>query len=195
MAHRNLLNDEEIAFLHSLLSEPDPPGQRDASFNVQGSAKGIAFLKHLAEHNDLTLEATSGNVHMRFALRFQQDELGHAYLHLQTPRLTDVDPNPRAWRAKLPIPLDLLDGQHNPLNWQMHELSASGAVIAFGVPAPKYCEFLLPLPGAMLSIRAKRVRYIDLTSAAYRIFTATPRDLDRLRTFVYFQHQRQQKLP
>lgn len=195
MSYRSVLTDEELEYLHNLLhASPDLPSQ-DARFTLTGSVKGTALLRDLAASNCLSLEARRAGVHIRFALRFEEDSLGHLHLHLKTPRLTELEPKPRSWRAKLSPALPLLSHDHQPLHWELLNFSATGAVIEFHQPAPKYCEFVLPLPTSQLNLRARRVRYISLTSAAYRIFTANAHELEQLCAYLYYLHQRAQRLP
>jgi hypothetical protein len=99
----------------------------------------------------------------------------------------------RAWRLHLEQPLPLLENDGGESSLSVHELSPHGLLVDAGKrrKPPKHFHLRLALPDvAPLEIEAHRVRELKGGLAAYEVAFAEEKDAERIRSFLYRQHQR-----
>lgn len=194
MVEHSILSEEELDFIRKLMQ---PNGskvvERTAGFRIDGGAQGNALLLQLAAQADLRLQAEFEHFSMSFPVRLLEDELHSLDLQLAAPLIYERGPVLRAWRLQLPEPFALLESNGTPSPFSVLQLSAHGVLVAAGKrrKPPRQFHLGLAMPdGAILDIDAQRVRELQEGVAAYRISFVRQEDAERVRAFLYEQHQR-----
>ena len=194
MAEKTVLTRDELAYINRLVNQdvPDTSAPR-SGFRIDGGPQSNELLGRLASHAELSLQAKFGDFSMSFPLLLKEDEFHNLELQLAPPRIFENGTVTRAWRLHLDKPLPLLtdDGSESSLN--VHELSSNGLLVTAGKQRkpPKHFNLLLALPNeAPLAVDASRVREVKGGAAAYEVEFAREQDAERIRSFLYQQHQK-----
>ena len=194
MPKKTILTSAELAYINELVSgSPIEPGETRAGFRVDGGEKANGLLLQLAAKANLTLEAELRDYCMSFALQLNQDELDTVQLQLAPPTIYERGPVLRAWRLHLDEPLPLLSDDGNETALSVHELSPNGLLVDIGPKqqAPTHLHLRLALPGeSSLEIDAHRIRDAEGGMTAYEVEYPQDRDAERIRSYLYEQHQR-----
>jgi len=188
------LTSAELAYINELLSgSPTETGETRSGFRVDGGEKANGLLLQLAAKANLTLEAELADYCLSFALQLKQDEFHALHLQLAPPTIYERGPVLRAWRLHLDEPLALLSDDGHRTSLSVHELSPNGLLVDTGPKrkAPKHLHLHLALPGeGSLEIDAHRVREAEGGMTAYEVAYPQDRDAERIRSYLYQQHQR-----
>lgn len=194
MAKKTVLTSAELAYINELVSgSPVEPGEARPGFRVDGGEKANGLLLQLAAKANLTLEAELEDYCMSFPLQLNQDEFQAIQLQLAPPTIYERGPVLRAWRLHLDEPLPLLSNDGNETALSVHELSPNGLLVDAGPKrkAPKHLHLHLALPGeGSLEIDAHRIREAEGGMTAYEVEYPRDRDAERIRSYLYEQHQR-----
>ncbi|HCJ30507.1 MAG TPA: PilZ domain-containing protein [Pseudomonas sp.] len=194
MPNKTVLTSAELAYINELLDgSPAEPGETRAGFRVDGGEKANGLLLQLAAKANLTLEAELEDYCMSFPLQLNQDEFQTIQLQLAPPTIYERGPVLRAWRLHLDEPLPLLSDDGNETALSVHELSPNGLLVDVGPKrkAPKHLHLHLALPGeGSLEIDAHRIRDAEGGMTAYEVEYPQDRDAERIRSYLYEQHQR-----
>lgn len=188
------LTSAELAYINELLSgPPTEAGEARPGFRVDGGEKANSMLLQLAAKANLTLEAELADYCLSFALQLKQDEFQTIQLQLAPPTIYERGPVLRAWRLHLDEPLPLLNDDGDKTSLRVHELSPNGLLVDTGPKhkAPKHLHLHLALPGGgSLEIDAHRVREAEGGMTAYEVAYPQDKDAERIRSYLYQQHQR-----
>jgi len=194
MPNKTELTSAELAYIQELISgSPAEPGETRAGFRIDGGEKANDLLLQLAAKANLTLKAELKDYYMSFPLQLNQGEFGTIQLQLASPTIYERGPVLRAWRLHLDEPLPLLSEDGNETALSVHELSPNGLLIDAGPArqAPKHLHLHLPIPGeGSLEIDAHRIRDTDGGMTAYEVEYPQDKDAERIRSYLYEQHQR-----
>ncbi|QLF92360.1 PilZ domain-containing protein [Pseudomonas sp. ABC1] len=194
MMATNLLTKAELRYIHKLMRSPsDITHKEGAGFHIDGGSKANALLMQLASQSQLTFEAQFDEFCMSFPLQLSEDEFHSLHLQLAPPTIYERGPTLRTWRLQLDQPLQLIeeDGEESPLS--VHELSPDSLLVDIGNrrSAPRHFHLQLALPGqGFLQINARRVRELADGMTAYEVEFPEGRDAERVRSFLYAQHQK-----
>lgn len=188
------LTSAELAYINELVSRsPNSTSEARSGFSVDGGEKANGLLLQLAAKANLTLEAELTDYCMSFPLRLDQDEFQSIHLQLAPPTIYERGAVLRAWRLHLDEPLPLLSDDGNTTALCVHELSPNGLLVDTGPKrkAPKHLHLHLALPGeGPLEIDAHRVREAGSGMTAYEVAYPQDRDAERIRSYLYQEHQR-----
>jgi hypothetical protein len=188
------LTSAELAYINELISgSPSDASETRTGFRVDGGEKANGLLLQLAAKANLTLEAELADYCMSFPLRLEQDEFESIQLQLAPPTIYERGPVLRAWRLHLDEPLPLLSDDGNSTSLSVHELSPNGLLVDAGPKrkAPKHLHLHLALPGeGPLEIDAQRIREAEGGMTAYEVAYPQDKDAERIRSYLYEQHQR-----
>ena len=194
MPKKTVLTSAELAYINDLVSSTSAEsGETRAGFNVDGGEKANGLLLQLAAKANLTLEAELEDYCMSFPLRLNQDEFQAIHLQLAPPTIYERGPVLRAWRLHLDEPLPLLSDDGNKTALSVHELSPNGLLVDVGSKqqAPKHLHMHLAIPGeGSLEIDAHRIRDAEGGMTAYEVEYPQDKDAERIRSYLYEQHQR-----
>ncbi|AHL74486.1 hypothetical protein CH92_05025 [Stutzerimonas stutzeri] len=194
MAKKTVLTSAELAYINELVNgSPVESGELRSGFRVDGGEKANGLLLQLAAKANLTLEAELEDYCMSFPLQLNQDEFQAIQLQLAPPTIYERGPVLRAWRLHLDEPLPLLSNDGSETALSVHELSPNGLLVDTGPKrkAPKHLHLRLALPGeASLEIDAHRIRDAAGGMTAYEVEYPQDRDAERIRSYLYEQHQR-----
>ncbi|WP_415845492.1 PilZ domain-containing protein [Stutzerimonas zhaodongensis] len=193
MPKKTVLTSAELAYINDLVSSTSTEsGEARAGFNVDGGEKANGLLLQLAAKANLTLEAELEDYCMSFPLKLTQDEFQAIHLRLAPPTIYERGPVLRAWRLHLDEPLPLLSDDGNETALSVHELSPNGLLVDVSPKnAPKHLHMHLALPGeGSLEIDAHRIRDAEGGMTAYEVEYPQDRDAERIRSYLYEQHQR-----
>lgn len=194
MPDKTVLTSAELAYINELVnSSKAEPGETRTGFRVDGGERANGLLLQLAAKANLTLEAELEHYCMSFPLQLNQDEFHTIQLQLAPPTIYERGPVLRAWRLHLDKPLPLLSNDGNETALSVHELSPNGLLVDTGQKrkAPKHLHLRLALPGEeSLEIDAHRIRDADGGMTAYEVEYPQDRDAERIRSYLYEQHQR-----
>ncbi len=194
MSEETVLTSAELAYINDLVSDTSAEsGETRAGFNLDGGEKANSLLLQLAAKAKLSLAAELEDYCMSFPLRLNQDEFQGIHLQLAPPIIYERGPVLRAWRLHLDEPLPLLSNDGNETALSVHELSPNGLLVNMGSKqkAPKHLHMQLALPGeASLEIDAHRIRDAKGGMTAYEVEYPRDRDAERIRSYLYEQHQR-----
>lgn len=189
-----VLTSAELAYLNDLLSgSSTETSEVRAGFRVDGGERANGLLMQLAAKANLSLEAELEDYCMSFPLQLKRDEFQAIQLQLNPPTIYERGPVLRAWRLHLDEPLPLLSDDGHETALSVHELSPNGLLVNAGAKrkAPKHLLLNLPLPGeGSLKIDAHRVRDAEGGMTAYEVEYPQDRDAERIRSYLYEQHQR-----
>lgn len=193
MPEKTVLTSAELKYINELVGRSQAePGEAQAGFSVDGGEKANGLLLQLAAKANLTLEAEFEDYCMSFPLQLNKDELHTIRLQLAPPTIYERGPVLRAWRLHLDEPLPLLSDDGNETA-HVHELSPNGLLVDVGSErkAPKHLHLHLALPGeASLEIDAHRIRDTEDGMTAYEVEYPQDKDAERVRSYLYEQHQR-----
>lgn len=188
------LTSAELAYINKLVSSSRAePGEARTGFRVDGGEHANGLLLQLAAKANLTLEAELEDYCMSFPLQLTEDEFHTIQLQLAPPTIYERGPVLRAWRLQLDKPLPLLSDDGSETALSVHELSPSGLLVDTGAKqkAPKHLHMRLALPGEdSFQIDAHRIRNADGGMTAYQMEYPKDRDAERIRSYLYEQHQR-----
>lgn len=194
MPNKTDLTSAELAYINELVSgSPAEPAETRAGFLVDGGEKANSLLLQLAAKANLTLEAELEDYCMSFPLQLKQDEFHTIQLQLAPPTIYERGPVLRAWRLHLDEPLPLLSDDGNETALSVHELSPNSLLVNAGSKrkAPKHLHLRLALPGEeSLQIDAHRIRDAEGGLTAYEVEYPRDKDAERVRSYLYEQHQR-----
>jgi hypothetical protein len=194
MPKKTVLTSAELAYINDLVSSSSTEsGEPRAGFNVDGGDKANGLLLQLAAKANLTLEAELEDYCMSFPLQLNKDEFQAIHLQLATPTIYERGPVLRAWRLHLDEPLPLLSDDGHETDLSVHELSPNGLLVDVGSKqqAPKHLHMHLAIPGeGSLEIDAHRIRDAEGGMTAYEVEYPQDRDAERIRSYLYGQHQR-----
>lgn len=194
MEEETVLTRDELAYINRLVNRPNPESATPRSgFRLDGGPQSNELLASLAAQAELSLQAKFTDFSMSFPLLLKEDEFHNLNLHLAPPIIYENGPVERAWRLQLEEPLPLLtdDGSESALS--VHELSPHSLLVDAGTQRklPKRFHLRLALPDEPpLEIEASRVRELENGLAAYEVEFAKEQDAERIRAFLYQQHQR-----
>lgn len=194
MAEETVLTRDELAYINRLVNRPGAEAAVSRSgYRIDGGPQSNELLLRLAGQATLSLQAKFHGFSMSFPLLLKEDELHNLNLQLAPPTIYESGTVERAWRLHLEEPLPLLtdDGRESSLS--VHELSPHGLLVDAGTQRkpPKHFHLRLVLPDeAPLEIEASRVREIKGGLAAYEVEYPKEQDAERIRAFLYQQHQR-----
>ncbi|TBU99775.1 PilZ domain-containing protein [Stutzerimonas kirkiae] len=194
MMATNVLTKAELRYIHKLMRTPcDASNKEGPGFHIDGGGKANALLLQLAAQTRLTFEAQFDEFCMSFPLQLNEDEFHNLRLQLAPPTIYERGPTMRTWRLQLEQPLPLLeeDGEESPLS--VHELSPDSLVVdtSHKRRAPRHFHLQLALPGeGSLQINARRISEARDGMAAYEVEFPEGRDAERVRSFLYAQHQK-----
>ncbi|MCQ4309377.1 PilZ domain-containing protein [Pseudomonas stutzeri] len=193
MPEKTVLTSAELAYINQLTSGPQTEsGEARAGFQLDGGERANSLLLQLAAKANLTLDAEFDDYYLSFPLQLARDELQTVRLQLAPPTIYERGPVLRAWRLHLDEPLPLLSDQGDETALSVHELSPNGLLVDAGPQkAPKHLHMRLALPGeAPFMIDARRVRVAEDGMAAYEVEHSRDKDAERIRSYLYEQHQR-----
>ncbi|MGK9065518.1 PilZ domain-containing protein [Stutzerimonas chloritidismutans] len=195
MAEKIELSSAELAYINELVNSSrarSEPGETRAGFQVDGGDRANALLLQLAAKANLTLEAELEDYCMSFPLQLKQDEFQSITLQLAPPTIYERGPVLRAWRLHLDEPLPLLSTNGDKTTLSVHELSPKGLVVDTGPKqAPSHLHLRLELPGnEPLEVDGWRIRDTEDGMTAYEVQYPRDKDAERLRSYLYEQHQR-----
>lgn len=194
MMEETVLTRDELAYINRLINRAgaDTAVSR-TGFRIDGGPQPNELLVRLASQAGLSLQAKFTDFTLSFPLQLKEDELHNLNLQLAPPLIYEHGSVTRAWRLHLEEPLALLtsDGSESALS--VHELSSHGLLVNADKhhKPPKHFHLRLALPDdAPLEIEASRVREVKGGAAAYEVEFAKEQDAERIRAFLYQQHQR-----
>lgn len=194
MAERITLTDAELAYISKLVNKAEGESKPHLSgFHLDGGTVANGLLLHLAAQAKLSLEAALGDYRLVFPLRLDEDDFHGLQLLLAPPIIYERGPAMRAWRLHLESPLPLRSHNGLPTDLSVHELSPHGLLVdtSHEPRAPKRLKLYMDLPGEHpLKIDAQRVRARDDGLTAYEVRYPCDTDAERIRAFLYKQHQR-----
>lgn len=194
MAKKPVLTSAELAYINELVSgSKTEAGETRSGFHLDGGAHANGLLLQLGAKANLTLEAELEDYCMSFPLQLTEDEFQGIRLQLGPPTIYERGPVLRAWRLHLDEPLPLLADDGGETALSVHELSPKGLLVDTGnhQKAPKHLHLRLALPGdRSLQIDARRIREVEGGMTAYEVEFPQDKDAERIRTFLYEQHQR-----
>ena len=193
MANKTVLTPDELAYLAKLARRSDSQSADEPGFTLDGGLDANTLLLQLGAKANLTLEAELEDYHLSFPLQLSEDEFHSIRLQLAPPTIYERGPVLRAWRLALDEPLPLLaeDGGETALT--VHELSPNGLLVDTGGQrkAPKHFHLRLALPGERsLLIEARRIRAVERGMTAYEVAFPQEEDAERIRSYLYQEHQR-----
>jgi hypothetical protein len=194
MPPSSVLSSEERRFLQKLLHASPADQRQKQTFDIDGGEAANALLENLATHSKLSLEAHHEDVWMSFPVELKEDEFHTLQLQLGAPQIFEYGPDRRPWRLRLDPPLPLLNTKNGPTQMQVRELSSGGLLIEFldGQKPPLKLAAHLPLPGTpAVPFKATLVRSSNHHCAAYTLLVRHPLHSERLRTFIFEQHNLQ----
>lgn len=194
MPNKSILTSAELAYINDLLTGSSAEaGQAQGGFRLDGGDKANGLLLRLAAKAKLTFEAEFDDYCMSFPLQLDKDEFQTVRLQLAPPTIYERGPVVRAWRLPLDEPLPLLSDDGHETALSVHELSPNGLLVDVGSKrkAPKHLHLHLALPGDVaLEIDAHRIRDAKGGLTAYEVEYPQHRDAERIRSYLYEQHQR-----
>jgi len=194
MAEQTILSKDELTFIRKLMQRNGPPSaERTTGFRIDGGAQSNELLLQLAARANLSLQAEFEDFRMSFPLQLKEDELHSLDLQLAPPVIYERGPTTRAWRLHLEQPLALLKNDGGESSLSVHELSPHGLLVDAGKDRkpPKHFHLRLALPDdTPLEVDAHRVRELKGGLAAYEVEYPQEKDAERIRSFLYRQHQR-----
>ena len=194
MPNKTVLTSAELAYINDLVTGPSAEtGQAQGGFRLDGGDKANTLLLRLAAKAKLTFEAEFDDYCMSFPLQLDKDEFQTVHLQLAPPTIYERGPVLRAWRLHLDEPLPLLSDDGHETALSVHELSPNGLLVDVGAKrkAPKHLHLHLALPGEdALEIDAHRIRDAKGGLTAYEVEYPQNRDAERIRSYLYEQHQR-----
>ncbi|MCQ4295801.1 PilZ domain-containing protein [Pseudomonas stutzeri] len=194
MAEDTILSKDELSFIRKLMQRNGGNApERAAGFRVDGGAHSNELLMQLAARANLSLHAEFEEFRMSFPIQLREDELHSLDLQLAPPVIYERGPTTRAWRLHLDEPLPLLENDGGESSLSVHELSPHGLLVDAGKhhKPPKHFHLRLALPDdTPLEIDAHRVRELKGGLAAYEVEYTQEKDAERIRSFLYRQHQR-----
>ncbi|MBE7375965.1 PilZ domain-containing protein [Pseudomonas lopnurensis] len=194
MADQTILSKDELTFINKLMQRNgNGTAERATGFRLDGGPQSNELLMQLAAHAELSLQAEFDDFRMTFPLQLKEDELHSLDLQLAPPAIYERGPVTRAWRLHLEQPLPLLETDGGKSSLSVHELSSHGVLVDAGKrrKPPKHFHLRLALPDdTPLEIDAHRVRELDDGLAAYEVEFRQEKDAERIRSFLYRQHQR-----
>jgi len=194
MAEQTILSKDELTFIRKLMQRNgEASGERPTGFRIDGGTHSNELLMQLAARANLSLQAEFEDFCMSFPVQLEEDELHSLNLQLAPPVIYERGPTTRAWRLHLDEPLPLLENDGGKSSLSVHELSPHGLLVESGKHRrpPKHFHLRLALPDdAPLEIDAHRVRELTGGLAAYEVEFPQERDAERIRSFLYRQHQR-----
>lgn len=194
MAEQTILSKDELTFIRKLMQRNgSTSAERTTGFRIDGGAQSNELLLQLAARANLSLQAEFEDFRMSFPLQLREDELHSLDLQLAPPVIYERGPTTRAWRLHLDEPLPLLKNDGGESSLSVHELSPHGVLVDAGKDRkpPKHFHLRLALPDdTPLEIDAHRVRELKGGMAAYEVEYTQEKDAERIRSFLYRQHQR-----
>ena len=194
MAEDTILSKDELTFIRKLMQRNGATtAERATGFRIDGGAQSNELLMQLAARANLSLQAEFEDFRMSFPIQLREDELHSLDLQLAPPVIYERGPTTRAWRLHLDEPLALLKNDGGESSLSVHELSPHGLLVDAGKDRkpPKHFHLRLALPDdAPLEIDAHRVRELKGGMAAYEVEFPQEKDAERIRSFLYRQHQR-----
>jgi hypothetical protein len=194
MAEQTILSKDELTFIRKLMQRNGTPSvERTTGFRIDGGAQSNELLLQLAARANLSLQAEFEDFRMSFPLQLKEDELHSLDLQLAPPVIYERGPTTRAWRLHLDQPLALLKNDGGESSLSVHELSPHGLLVDAGKDRkpPKHFHLRLALPDdTPLEVDAHRVRELKGGLAAYEVEYPQEKDAERIRSFLYRQHQR-----
>ncbi len=193
MPEKTVLTSAELAYINQLTSGPQTEsGEARGGFQLDGGERANGLLLQLAAKANLTLDAELDDYCMSFPLQLTRDELQTIRLQLAPPTIYERGPVLRAWRLHLDEPLPLLSDDGDETALSVRELSPNGLLVDAGPQkAPKHLHVRLALPGETpFMIDARRVRVAEDGLAAYEVEHPQDKDAERIRSYLYEQHQR-----
>lgn len=194
MAEKTLLTRDELAYINRLVNQDTPDaGARRSGFRVDGGPQSNELLARLASHAELSLQAKFDDFSMSFPLLLKEDEFHNLELQLAPPLIFENGSVTRAWRLHLDEPLPLLTDDGSESSLSVHELSSNGLLVNAGKQRkpPKHFNLRLALPNEPpLEVDASRVREVKGGLAAYEVEFVKVQDAERMRSFLYQQHQK-----
>lgn len=194
MAEETILSQDELSFIRKLMHRNGgTTPERATGFRVDGGAHSNELLLQLAGRANLSLQAEFEDFRMSFPIQLREDELHSLDLQLAPPVIYERGRTNRAWRLHLDEPLALLENDGGESSLSVHELSPHGLLVDAGGhrKPPKHFHLRLALPDdSPLEIDAHRVRELTGGRAAYEVEFTGEKDAERIRSFLYRQHQR-----
>lgn len=194
MAERIILTDAELAYINKLVNKVGNESKAPPSgFHLEGGIQANGLLLQLASQAKLSLEAALDDYRLVFPLRLEEDEFHGLQLQLAPPIIYERGPALRTWRLQLDNPLTLRSRNGHPTDLSVHELSSHGLLVDTSNEhrAPKRLQLYMDLPGEQpLKIDAQRVRAREDGLTAYEVRYPCDTDAERIRAFLYKQHQR-----
>lgn len=194
MAEESVLTMDELAYINRLVNRPGAEVAVPRSgFRIDGGPQSNELLARLATQSELSLQAKFDDFSMSFPLMLKEDEFHNLDLQLAPPIIYENGPVERAWRLQLEEPLPLLADDGSESSLSVHELSPHGLLVDAGKQRkpPKRFHLRLALPDeAPLEIEASRVREMKDGLAAYEVEFTKEQDAERIRAFLYQEHQR-----
>ena len=194
MAEDTILSKDELTFIRKLMQRNGgTTAERATVFRIDGGAQSNELLMQLAARANLSLQAEFEDFRMSFPIQLREDELHSLDLQLAPPVIYERGATTRAWRLHLDEPLALLKNDGGESSLSVHELSPHGLLVDAGKDRkpPKHFHLRLALPDdTPLEIDAHRVRELKGGMAAYEVEFPQEKDAERIRSFLYRQHQR-----
>ncbi|AGA87698.1 hypothetical protein PSCT_03227 [Pseudomonas sp. SCT] len=194
MAEDTILSKDELTFIRKLMQRNGgTTAERATGFRIDGGAPSNELLMQLAARANLSLQAEFEDFRMSFPIQLREDELHSLDLQLAPPVIYERGATTRAWRLHLDEPLALLKNDGGESSLSVHELSPHGLLVDAGKDRkpPKHFHLRLALPDdTPLEIDAHRVRELKGGMAAYEVEFPQEKDAERIRSFLYRQHQR-----
>ncbi|WP_312376589.1 PilZ domain-containing protein [Stutzerimonas nitrititolerans] len=195
MTEETVLTRDELAYINRLVNRAGPDtGAPRTGFRIDGGPQPNELLVRLASQTELSLQAKFPDFTMSFPLQLKEDEFHNLDLQLAPPLIYEEHGSvTRAWRLQLEEPLALLTSDGSESSLSVQELSSHGLLVNAGKhrKPPKHFHLCLALPDdPPLEIEASRVREMKGGLAAYEVEFAKEQDAERIRAFLYQQHQR-----
>ncbi len=190
------LDDEERGFLGELLRlVPAEQLHSNPVFTLDGEGKAAAMLEQLGNQQTLELKARHGDYELLFPVLLARDDFGRLTLELCPPKIIEHhEQRPRDWRLQPAQPIRLLDPEGQDTGMRIYDMSLQGVCVRLPdavTDVPDEMTLMLELPncGSQILVQATKVRDIDAQHSAYLLYHDEPQQRERLRRFLYEQHQ------
>lgn len=193
MSEPSVLSSEELDFIQHMFDSP-LIGKRlqIPTFKVDGDPRGNALLSALAQNAQLSLDARLDGYWMSFPVQMVEDEMHNLQLELGAPRIFEEGAVQRPLRLRLDTPLTLLDDNAKPTDLQVQQISPNGLLVSAQTLLPAQFELWLPLPEQdAIPVRGRLIREVEPHQGAYVLTLRHAEHAERLRQFIFDQHQRQ----